>query len=171
MGVRQEGCSSFLPPLTHSYQTQTLLAPGVHPSIRVFSGHSQHAQAVKIDCTPLGGRNRFREVETVQPCSGKACCAVGHFTSVGGCSASSAALSGTSTCADIFTPADTVGKLHEETLERVLSERNGFSITSLGLVFLSPFSTYLIPPCTGCNWLCSQDMQKIRWVHALNEIY
>lgn len=170
--MRQEGCSSFLPPLTHSYQTQTLLAPGVHPSIRVFSRHSQHAQAVKIDCTPLWGEEPVQGGgDSVQPCSGKACCAVGHFTSVGGCSASSAALSGTSTCADIFTPADTVGKLHEETLERVSSERNGFSITSLGLVFLSPFSAYWIPPCTGCTWLCSQDMQKIRWVHALNEIY
>lgn len=56
----------------------------------------------------------------IQPFSGKAHCALGHFTSVGGSSTFFAAFTGINTNAGSFTPADTHVKLHKERFERAL---------------------------------------------------
>lgn len=56
----------------------------------------------------------------IQPFSGKAHCALGHFTSVGGSSTFFATFTGINTNAGSFTPADAHMKFHKERLERVV---------------------------------------------------
>lgn len=98
---------------------QVCIHPSIHPCFFVGLTECENEEALhrlcRLPALCWGEEPAQEGGGSVQPCSGTACGAVGHLTSVGGCSTSSAAL-GTNTCAGIVTCAGTGGKLHKETL-------------------------------------------------------